>query len=77
MASVPTSVRRCPLKNLAKCVLKQDIQIRANSASEDAAATMSLYKTVKTEWEREVEEGTNVFSYSRTKAAGAGELVIF
>ena len=65
------------LKNLEKFVLKQDIQVRAHSASEDAAATMPLYKTVEIEWEREVEEGTNVFSYACTKAAGAGELVIF
>ena len=59
------------LKKLAKCVLKQDIQTGAHSATEDATATMLLYRTVSTEWEREAEAHAKWELEARTKWEGS------
>ena len=39
------------LKDLARCVLRKEIQSGNHTSEEDASTTMELYRTVKEEWE--------------------------
>ena len=54
------------LKDLARCVLQKGIQSGHHSATKDTFVTM--YKTVKEEWERDVYAGRYLFKYSKKKA---------
>lgn len=63
------------IKNLARCVLRKEIQSGHHTAEEDAFTTMELYRTVKEEWERNLCEGRYLFRYTPKKKADS-ELII-
>ena len=77
MTSGNETIKLCvSLKDLARCVLRKEIQSGNHTSEEDASTTMELYRTVKDEWEGDVREGRYLFK-SQPKRKANHELIIF